>query len=52
MAWLLITPIYLTARAAQWASKRTQNAAMREAAWANAVAAEKMGAAAFERWCA
>lgn len=52
MAWLLIAPIYLTARAAQWASTRTQNAAMREAAWANAVAAEKTGAAAFERWCA
>lgn len=49
---LLFWPIYLTARAAQWASTRTQNAAIREAAWANAVAAEKTGAAAFERWCA
>lgn len=37
---LLFWPIYLTARAAQWLTRRSENAAMREAAWANAVAAE------------
>ena len=37
---LLFWPIYLAARTAQWLTQRTENAAMREAAWANAVAAE------------
>lgn len=40
MAWLLIAPIYLAARTAQWLTRRSKNAAIREAAWANAVAAE------------
>lgn len=40
MAWLLIAPIYLAARTAQWLTRRSENAAIREAAWANAVAAE------------
>ena len=34
-------PIYLAARTAQWLARRSENAAMREAAWANAVAAER-----------
>lgn len=44
MAWLLIAPIYLAARTAQWLTQRAESAAMREAAWANAVAAEETSA--------
>lgn len=38
---LLFWPIYLTARTAQWLTHRAENAAMREAAWMNAVAADR-----------
>ena len=38
---LLFWPIYLAARTAQWLTQRAESAAMREAAWANAVAAEQ-----------
>lgn len=40
LAWALITPIYLTARTITSITKRLEVAAIREAAWANAVAAE------------
>lgn len=40
MAWLLIAPIYLAARTHTWITQRLESAAIREAAWANAVAAE------------
>ena len=38
---LLFWPIYLTARITTWLTRRTDNAAMKEAAWVNAVAAEQ-----------
>lgn len=38
---LLFWPIYLTARITTWLTHRAENAAMREVAWANAVAAER-----------
>lgn len=41
MAWLLIAPIYLAARTHAWITQRLESAAIREAAWANAVAAEQ-----------
>lgn len=41
MAWLLIAPIYLTARITTWLTQRAEAAAIREAAWVNAVAAEQ-----------
>ena len=44
MAWLLIAPIYLAARTHTWITQRLESAAMREAAWASAVAAEETSA--------
>ena len=44
LAWALITPIYLTARTITSITKRLEAAAIREAAWANAVAAEETSA--------
>lgn len=41
MAWLLIAPIYLAARTHTWITQHFESVAMKEAAWANAVAAEQ-----------
>ena len=41
---LLFWPIYLAARTTQWLTQRAESAAVREAAWANAVAAEETSA--------
>lgn len=41
LLWIPFIPIYVAARATRWLVERRQPEAMREAAWINAVAAER-----------